>query len=603
MPKARPFSPSQAAQAIRQAAALHQQGLLDRAEAIYRDVLKVAPDNFDALHLLGVLRQQQGRSAEALKLIAAALKRNSASADALSNYGVVLDALRRHEEAVAAFDKALALKPDKADALNNRGNALNKAGRREEALASFQAALALVPHDLDALVNKADALLALGRHAEALAAYDRALALKHDHLGALARRGNALFALERYPEALASYDAALAIDPRLPGALNNRGYALLALGRIEEALASYEAALALKPDHLEALINSGNALAALDRHDAADRRFETALAIAPDCAEAKWNRSLLYLSRGKFAEGWPLYEQRWGGGVKGAAPRHYPQPRWDGGRVNGTLLVWGEQGLGDQILHASMVPELVGHADSVVLEVEPRLAALFGRSFPGVQIATLRPELFAGRVDAHAPLGSLGAHLRPAWEAFPARRGGYLVADADRTAKLRERLTHGKRRVIGLSWRSVAPLIGRCKSARLADFEPLLRLPDCRFVDLQYGDTLAERTSVEREFGVRVERLGDIDNTHDIDGLAALMEACDVVATVSNTTAHLAGALGRPTVVFVPFGNARIWYWFKDRADSPWYPRVRLRRQQNGQSWGNLISAAAQEISCFNSTA
>ena len=97
-------------------------------------------------------------------------------------------------------------------------------------------------------------------------------------------------------------------------------------------------------------------------------------------------------------------------------------------------------------------------------------------------------------------------------------------------------------------------------------------MPDCRFVDLQYGDTRADREALERELGLHIERLDDIDTTNDIDGLAALMTACDLVATVSNTTAHLAGALGRPTFVFIPFGNARIWYWFKHRADCPWYP-------------------------------
>ena len=138
--------------------------------------------------------------------------------------------------------------------------------------------------------------------------------------------------------------------------------------------------------------------------------------------------------------------------------------------------------------------------------------------------------------------------------------------------------------MVGLSWISKAPIGGEQKSARLADFAALLRSPGYRFVDLQYGDTGAEREAVERELGIRVERLPDIDNTNDLDGLAALMGACDAVVTVSNTTAHLAGALGRPTLVMVPHGHARIWYWFRDKDESPWYPRVRVRRQQRGQT-------------------
>jgi hypothetical protein len=262
-------------------------------------------------------------------------------------------------------------------------------------------------------------------------------------------------------------------------------------------------------------------------------------------------------------------------------------------------LVWGEQGLGDQILHAGMVPEVIERATSVVLEVEPRLIALFARSFPGVEVAALAPELHDGPLAAHTPLGALGQHLRPSWDAFPRREQGYLVADPDRAASLRERLTRDGHTAIGLFWRSVAPLIGRSKSAELIDFAPLLRLPDCRFVDLQYGDTLADRRFVTRELGIRVERLDDIDNTNDIDGLAALIAACDTIVTVSNTTAHLAGALGRPTWVLVPSGNARIWYWFKERPQSPWYPHVHLVRQRRAQPWADLIGSATQEISAF----
>jgi ADP-heptose:LPS heptosyltransferase len=121
-------------------------------------------------------------------------------------------------------------------------------------------------------------------------------------------------------------------------------------------------------------------------------------------------------------------------------------------------------------------------------------------------------------------------------------------------------------------------------------------MPGCRFVDLQYGDTRADREQVERALGIRVEHLDGIDNSNDIDGLAALMTACDVVVTVSNTAAHLAGALGRPTVVLVPFGNARIWYWFRDRPRSPWYPDVRLHRQAAGEPWAATIAAAAPAI-------
>jgi ADP-heptose:LPS heptosyltransferase len=190
----------------------------------------------------------------------------------------------------------------------------------------------------------------------------------------------------------------------------------------------------------------------------------------------------------------------------------------------------------------------------------------------------------------HMPIASLGRYLRPDWNAFPKNESGHLVADPVRTQNLYDRLHGDSRKVIGLSWKSRNAKFAGVKSARLGDFRPLLQQGGYRFIDLQYGDTQADREAAEQELGVRVEHVDDIDNTDDIDGLAALMCACDLIVTVSNTTAHLSGALGRPTQVFVPHGQARWWYWFKNRVDSPWYPNLRINRLQQGQSWSELIN-------------
>jgi len=204
-------------------------------------------------------------------------------------------------------------------------------------------------------------------------------------------------------------------------------------------------------------------------------------------------------------------------------------------------------------------------------------------------------EPYAGPLSSHIALGSLGRYLRQSGDAFPSHPNDFLVADPARSAQLRKRLDDG-RRVIGLSWRSRNPKCENAKSATLCDFHAVLALPGCRFVDLQYGDTDAEREAVERELGVRVERLDDVDNTQDIDGLAALMAACDAVVTVSNTTAHLAGALGRPTRVLVPFGLGRMWCWLDEGEASPWYGSVRLQRQRRLHDWSGPVEAVAAEF-------
>jgi ADP-heptose:LPS heptosyltransferase len=192
-------------------------------------------------------------------------------------------------------------------------------------------------------------------------------------------------------------------------------------------------------------------------------------------------------------------------------------------------------------------------------------------------------------------MASLGRHLRPDWQSFPRYENGFLRCDSALSARLRQRLADG-RKVVGLSWASKNLRFGSNKSAQLHDFASILRLPGCRFIDLQYGDTRVEREAVQQDLGVAVERLPDIDNMNDIDGLASLIAACDIVVTISNTTAHLAGALGKETYLLVPTGRARMWCWFRDRDDNPFYPRMRLHRQKLKQPWSDL-SAPSQLIS------
>jgi tetratricopeptide (TPR) repeat protein len=410
--------------------------------------------------------------------------------------------------------------------------------------------------------------------------------------------GAALEALGLSQDAAQSARQALQLKPDSAEAHQNLANALQSLGDNESALQHCRKALELKPDLVEAHATIGIVLESLDRSDEALASYDTAIRLKPNFALPRNNKGLLCLSLARLTEGWRLMEEQWR-----LEPSHiglYPQPRWDGGHVRGTLLAWGEQGLGDQIIYATMLDELADRADELVIQVDPRLVPLFRRSFQNARVVPHEPhKLYDGRIDAQSAFTALGPYLRGSRDAFPRRDRGHLVADAARAQALRQRLTSTGYKLIGLSWISRSKTIGSDKSAQLRDLEPVLRLPGCRFVDLQYGDTQAERQAVEREFGIRVERLPDIDTTNDIDGLAALMTACDAVVSVSNTNAHLAGAVGTPTWVMVPLGRAKIWYWFREELDSPWYPRVRVRRLMPEQTWRESFAVAASEVRTF----
>ena len=289
--------------------ALHQQGKLDEAEALYRAVLRVQPMHADTLHLLGVVQAQRQNLTEAATLIERSIEANPANAAAHSNYGNVLKGLRRNEDALASYDRALALNPDLTEALNNRGVVLGYLGRHEAALASYELALAINRDYVDALFNQGTSLAALNRHRDALLSFERALALKPTSTELLSHCGSALVALDRYDEALASFERVLTINPNHAEALSNCGGVLGALGKHEEALACYDCALAIEPCYLVALLKRAATLMALRRYKEALDSCDRALAINPDAIEAWFNRGFALTELTQYANALVSYDK------------------------------------------------------------------------------------------------------------------------------------------------------------------------------------------------------------------------------------------------------------------------------------------------------
>ena len=524
--------------------------------------LKLAPKHFDAMHLLGVVHQQRGDSDKALQLIGAALELNTASADAFANHSKVLLQLRRYDEALVSIERALALAPDQPQALINRATIRIDQRRFADALTDALHVLEKDPLNVDGWTKRGNVLAEAGDVQKAIASHEKAISINPDHIEAV----------------------------------NNRACLLGDIGRTEEALVGYERVLALDPRHVEAWINRGHMLSDLHREEDAIACYRQALSLSPHHSEAMFSAGLNELRLGRFRLGWENHELRWFARAFAHTERKYPLPRWNGEALGGPLLISGEQGLGDQILHASILPDALSRTPEITVEVEPRLIPLFTRSFPHVNVvAREEGQLYRGPAVAQIPIGSLGRLFRPDWASFPRYERGYLRCNEDVSARLRARLSDG-RKVVGLSWTSRNPRYALSKSARLNDFAALLQLPGCRFVDLQYGDTRADREAVQHDLGVTVERLPDVDNTNDLDALASLIKACDIVVTVSNTTAHLAGALGKETYVLVPSGRGRMWFWFSGRDDNPIYPSVHVRQQKPKQAWATLVAEVATQV-------
>lgn len=548
-------APFNLGQTIQQALVLHQQGRLDEAEKLYTRALKAQRDNFDALHLLGMLNHQRGKPAEAHRLIAAALKVQPGSPDALSNLAMVLHALKRDDEALAAIDKALKLAPGHLDPLNNRGNIL----------------------------------LDLKRPADAIAAFDAVLAKEPRHLQALVNRGNARTELGEPGQALKDYDAALAMAPFHPLALYNRGNALRALGRMQEALQAYEQALASAPNHPGAWLNRGIALAAFNRHAEALSSYARLLALQPDNAEAHFNNAMSMLTLGDYPGGFAEYEWRWKR-VGMATRKEFRRPPWLGDTplAGRTILLHAEQGLGDTVMFARYAPLVAGAGAKVVLEAPPELKDLLA-GLEGVAAVVARGEALPP-FDLHCPLASLPLACKTDLAGVPADIPYLRVPEAS-IAKWRPRLGALTSPRIALAWSGRALHVNdRNRSLPLAQLEPLLSEPGLSFVSVQRELRPGEAEMLARE--PRNTHLGgELESFADT---AAVLALCDVVVCVDTSVAHVAGALGRPAIVLLPFQPD--WRWTLDRDASPWYPAMRLFRQPAIGDWPSVIGRVKDEL-------
>jgi tetratricopeptide (TPR) repeat protein len=543
-------------QALGEAVALHRQGQLREAERTYARVLKAAPDHFDALNLLGGIKIQQGQFGEAQRLLAAAVKARPEIAAGWTNLGQAQHALKRPADALQAFDKARALAPDDVDILYQHANALISLNRHREALDELQTVLAKKPQHFEARLNSGLTQAALG-----------------------------------FPDpALADFDAALALSPQHPVAHFNRGVVLIKLGRYAEAVAANERAIAAAPDYATAWLNRGMALAQLRRFTEAIACYGEVLARRKDSADAYFNRALALLTTGDYRRGFLDYEWRWRR-TGMAAPKSRGRRLWLGefALAGKTILLHAEQGLGDTIQFARYAPLVAAAGAKVVLEVQPELKSVLSR-LDGVTSVVGRGE--APSFDLHCPLGSLPLALKTELPSVPAPIP-YLAADQSHLNKWSAQIGTLPPPRIAVAWAgNPAHDNDRNRSIALSTLAPLFAAPGmgASFISIQRelrGEDAAQLAAQPRLTHVG-GALADFEDT------AAVLALCDLLVTVDTAPAHLAGAMGRPLWVLVPF--APDWRWTLDGEATPWYPTARIFRQPALGDWTAVIARVAAAL-------
>ena len=578
--------------------ALYQLGRPGDALASYERLIALKPSHVRAYYNRGLMLRELGRLAEALASYDQALALKPDYAEAALSQGIILQDLRRPQDALVSLDRAIMLKPDSAEAHYNRGITLRDLRRPRDALTSYDRAIALKPDYVEAHSNRGNVLHDLKRHEEALASYDQAIALKPDWAEAYSNRMLPLRDLGRSEEALASCDRAIALNPQSAQAHNNRGRALYEFRRVEEVLQSYDRAIALKPDYAEAYSNRGATLYELRRLDEALADLQTAVALKPDYAEAHYNLATCRLMRGEFAEGWAHYEWRWRTRQFEDAGRDRGAPLWLGredlrGR---TILLHGEQGLGDVLQFCRYVPRVAALGATVILEVYPGLDRLLGR-LEGVDRVVVRGQPLP-HCDFQTPLMSLPLALGAGPDG---ERGPYLSADPDQAAAWAARMAGPGGLRVGLCWaggtrpdQPIADAIDKRRSLSLESFAPLGDVPGVQVYSLQKGPPAAQLAQAVARGWTGPSIIDWTDELKDFADTAALAANLDLVIACDTSTAHLAGGLGKPVWVLNRFDAC--WRWLAERVDSPWYPGARLFRQAQPGDWDSVIEEIKREL-------
>lgn len=540
-------------------------GKLDAAAKCYREAINAAPDYAEAYNNLARVLIEQNRSDEAEQHLNRAIALKPDLANAYFNLGNLHQALGRSDPALVAYRQAIALDPAFSAAHNRLGMALSHLGQHEEAVACFQVAAGLDPASVEAHYNLGDALLECGRPAEARAPTETAIRLA----------------------------------PRFPLAHHNRGKVFLEMNALDEARACFEQTIALDPHYSAAHQSLGVVLHRQERIEEAIECYRLARTALPDDHSLLRNLGLALLAHGRLAEGWDCYEHRF---LAGTTPRTFGAAEWHGEALaNKSLLIWGEQGIGDEILYANCYLDAIAMAGRCVIECAPKLVPLFALSFPAAQVVprSQTPHPATTHVDFHCAAGMLAKWLRTTIDNFPSRRA-YLTPSADRVAFWRHRLAAlGPGPKIGFSWRShnltgVRPLY----YSKLDQWGPIFAVPGMHFISLQYDRCADELNAARGRFGLPLHVFDEVDLFDDLAEAAALTKALDLVVSAPTATAFLSASLGAPTMMMTyttpwqTMGTNRI----------PWFPTMRCFSRRWDQAWDGVIDEISRTLAGYSSS-
>ncbi len=503
------------------------------------------------------------------------------------------------EEAKLIYEDLLKIVPSHPEVLGNLGTIELQNGNTELGIAYLKKSISIDPLQFNFLMNLGNGLLDLNNASEGFFCYEAASKINPKSSAVFYNRGRALKALKRYQEAIESYEHSIKLDAHQFLSYMNLGFILNEQGRYQEALENYNQAIEIAPKNYQLFYNRGIVYSNLNLQQLALDDFDESIRLNPEFKLSLYTQSFIKLASQSFQDGWRLYENRWKSTEKDKYLKTSRPELTEFNIKHKIIFIWAEQGIGDQILFGSLLSDAFKAQNRFYISMDPRLIPIFKRSFPHVDHVTfisVFQRLAEPEYDFHIPIGNLGKFFRNSRNDFDIQPISYLKADESQVEFLKKKINKNKKKICGISWKSKNIEIGVNKSLTLADLFPILSLPNTVFINLQYGDTKKEIEGIQKNHGIEIQSINEIDNFNDIDGLASLISACDYVVTSSNITAHIAGALGKETYLLTPFAHGKIWYWGGNEENTLWYPSVEIYRCDKSKSWSQPVELLKNKL-------
>ncbi len=574
--------------------AYKEMGQPDKALLQYEKALKIDNYHIGANYNKGVALSQKGEFSKSKMFFRRILKQNEKHFLSLRALGRACFKMKDYKGSLEYFLKALELKREDIALMNEVVEIHNKLGNFQRSKKILEYALKIKPDDHLSLNNLGNVFNHLNDYKLSIKMYNKAIKQDPKNDRYIANMGVVVAQNKSYQRAIPIYEKAIKLNPTNNSAHLYLGIALLHIGYHEKAIQEFEKSIELNGKIAEPYYGLGKAYIELQKNKEAIESFRTALAIDPEHDRSLNGLSFPLIKTYRFDEGWKHYEYRWA--VEPAKDWKKPiekRPMWNG-EVNKKVVLWREQGIGDDILFMGLLLEASQITKSLTVYTLKRLLSLCKRGMPGITFKPYKGKVENEDFDYHLPMGSLPKLFRRSEKDFENTVCGYLKADKRRVEALREELGIGNKKVIGISWTSFKGSNMGNKNIKLKELSEVFKGLNILLLNLQYGDVDKEIKDFTNYTGIKILQCQSVDNREDIEGLAALIEMCDLVVSTSNVTIHLAGALGKEAWVLLPYA-AHFW-WMLDRSDSLWYPTVKLYRQKKFQDWSSLTKELKKDL-------